>query len=407
MQVYGNLNLLGNFVRYIMAAKKRILLFDTVTDGHHSDYLIHLIGYYSTQPDIHLGVASSPFFKGHFDARQAEEGHVWGRNVEFIALPDAQLQSMHSKSIYVRSILEWNLLVDTAKSFQADRALLMFFDYLQAGILLGKRSPCPVSSIYFRPNFTLDSTALYPKIKKWMLARVLKSGQIDHLFCLVKGHVSYMNGLSHSVQIHPLMDPIKRFDIQDSAREAFEKKYELPVQKKIALCFGMLDDRKGLDVFLDACAQLPKTELEKLCLFLVGGISAEYQEKLEKKITALPALEVRRAYGYMSAPEVQIAFQSADFVLILYQNFLNMSSVLIRAAQAGKPSFATETGVIGEMVAEHKLGLVVDATSATAVATGLSKMLTDGFSFSPSNAQKIAEENSVDAFTSTIANALN
>ena len=35
MQVYGNLNLLGNFVQIFMASTKRILLFDTVTDGHH------------------------------------------------------------------------------------------------------------------------------------------------------------------------------------------------------------------------------------------------------------------------------------------------------------------------------------------------------------------------------------
>jgi len=83
-----------------MTSKKRILLFDTVTDGHHSDYLIHLIGYYSTQPDVHVGVASSAFFKAHFDARQAEEGNVWATNVEFIALPEAQLQSIHSKSIF-------------------------------------------------------------------------------------------------------------------------------------------------------------------------------------------------------------------------------------------------------------------------------------------------------------------
>jgi glycosyltransferase involved in cell wall biosynthesis len=406
MQVYGNLNLLGNFVQIFMASTKRILLFDTVTDGHHSDYLIHLIGYYSTQPDVHLGVASSAYFKEHFDARQAEEGNLWGPNVEFIELPEGRLQSIHSKSVYLRSILEWNLLVDTAKAFQANHALLMFFDYLQLGILIGKRSPCPVSSIYFRPNFTLDSTDFYTKIKKWMLARVLNSGQINHLFCLVKSHVSYMASLSHSVQIHPLVDPIKRFEISTMARETFKKHFDLPAQKQIALCFGMLDDRKGLDIFLDACAHLPVAEVEKLCLFLVGSIPSDYQEIVEKKIAGLPALEVRRAYGYMSAPEVQIAFESADFILILYQNFLNMSSVLIRAAQAGKPSFATETGVIGEMVRQQDLGLAVDATSASAVAAGLSSILTSGISFSTLNAQKIAAENSVEAFTATIAQAL-
>ncbi len=406
MQVYGNLNLLGNFVRYIMASKKRILLFDTVTDGHHSDYLIHLIGYYSTQPDVHVGVASSAFFKAHFDARQAEEGNVWATNVEFIALPEAQLQSIHSKSIFLRSILEWNLFVDTAKSFQADRALLMFFDYLQVGILLGKRSPCPVSSIYFRPNFKVDSTALYPKIKKWMLALVLNSGQIKHLFCLEKSSIPHLVPMANQVGIWPIADPIKQFSISIEAKAKFASKFSIPTNKKVALCYGNLDGRKGLEVFIDACAKMPESEVEKFCLFLVGPISSEYQEIIERKLSEIPLLEVIRAYGYMSPYQSQIAFESADFVLMLYQNFLNMSSVLIRAAQAGKPSFATETGMIGEMVTEHKLGLVVDATSATAVATGLVKMLTHGFSFSPINAQKIAEENSVDAFTSTIAKAL-
>jgi len=276
MQVYGNLNLLGNFVRIFMDSTKRILLFDTITDGHHPDYLIHLIAYYSSQSDVALGVASSVLFKAQFDARQAEEGNVWGTNVEFIALSETRLQAIHSKSIYLRSMLEWNLFVETAKAFQAHHALLMFFDYIQLGILLGKRSPCSVSSIYFRPNFTLDSTGFYQRIKKWMLARVLQSGQIQHLFCLVKGLIPYMNGLSHSVQIHSLMDPVKSFEISKAAHETFKKKYDLPAHKQIALCFGMLDDRKGLTVFLDACASLPMAEVEKLCLFLVGSIPADY-----------------------------------------------------------------------------------------------------------------------------------
>jgi glycosyltransferase involved in cell wall biosynthesis len=406
MQVYGNLNLLGNFVQIFMASTKRILLFDTVTDGHHSDYLIHLIGYYSTQSDVHLGVASSAYFKEHFDARQAEEGNLWGPNVEFIELPEGRLQSIHSKSVYLRSILEWNLLVDTAKAFQANHALLMFFDYLQLGILIGKRSPCPVSSIYFRPNFTLDSTDFYTKIKKWMLARVLNSGQINHLFCLEKSSMPFLTPISGKVGISPIADPVKQFAIPKKEKEKFASKFPTPQNKKVALCYGNLDGRKGIEVFIDACGKLSESELQKICLFLAGPISSEYQQIIEKKLAEIPGLEVIRAYGYMSPYQTQIAFESADFILILYQNFLNMSSVLIRAAQAGKPSFATETGVIGEMVRQQDLGLAVDATSASAVAAGLSSILTAGISFSAINAQKIAAENSVEAFTGTIAQAL-
>ena len=406
MQVYGNLNLLGNFVRIFMAFQKRILLFDTVTDGHHSDYLIHLIGYYSTQPDVHLVVASRPYFKEHFDARQAEEGNAWGPNVEFIALPESRLRYIHSKSIFLRSILEWNLFIDTVKSFHADQALLMFFDYLQLGILLGKRSPCPISSIYFRPNFTPDSTGFYPKIKKWILTLVIKSGQIKQLFCLEKSSIPFLKPISSQVGIWLIADPIKQFSISTEARENFASKFPIPKNKKVALCYGNLDGRKGIEVFIDACGKLPESELQKLCLFLVGPISSEYQQIIERKLTDIPSLEVIRAYGYTSPYQTQIAFESADFILILYQNFLNMSSVLIRAAQAEKPSFATKTGMIGEMVRQHDLGVTVDATSSTAVAAGLSSILTEGISFSPSNARKIAVENSVEAFTATIGQAL-
>ena len=386
--------------------KNRILLFDTITDGHHPDYLIHVIGFYSGKKDVELYVSTGESFKSQFDARQKAEDNPWGDNVTFLPIPTDKLNSIHSKSIYLRSIIEWNLLVETAKEINASQVLLMYFDYYQIGILIGKKAPCPVSAIYFRPNFAENDNGIYPQIKKWMLSKVLKSGQIQNLFCLVHALVPYMKGQKTQTQIIPICDPIKQFQISKSEIAEFKNKFKVPTDKQIFLNFGYLDDRKGMEVFIDACATLPIEALAKICLLLAGPLPEYYEKIIEAKLDQVPELEVIRCYGYLPAREVQICFEISDVVLILYQDFLNMSSVLIRAAMANKPTFATQTGMIGELVSKHNVGITVDATSVSEVSNELKAIINNGISYSEDNLKQLAEENSLNSFLSTIDQAI-
>jgi glycosyltransferase involved in cell wall biosynthesis len=380
----------------------RILLFDTITDGHHPDYLIHLIGFYSGNQEVELFVATGESFKSQFDARQKDENNQWGDNVTFLGIPTDKLNSIHSKPIYLRSIIEWNMLVEIAKEINASQVLLMYFDYYQLGILIGKKAPCPVSAIYFRPNFSENDNGIYPQIKKWMLSKVLKSGQIQNLFCLVHALVPYMEAQKTQTHIVLICDPVKQFEVSSPEVAEFRNKFKIPTDKKIFLNFGYLDDRKGMEVFIDACATLPKEALAKICLLLAGPVPEYYEKIIEAKLAQVPELEVIRCYGYLPAREVQICFEISDVVLILYQDFLNMSSVLIRAAMANKPTFATRTGMIGELVSRNNLGLIVDATSINEVAGDLTKIIQNGISYSKDNLKQLAEENSLYSFLSTI-----
>jgi glycosyltransferase involved in cell wall biosynthesis len=387
-------------------ALTRILLFDTITDGHHPDYLIHLIGFYSGQKDVELFVSTGESFKTQFDARQKAEDNQWGENVIFLGIQTVKIKSIHSKSIYLRSVIEWNLLVKTAKEIKATHTLLMYFDYYQLGILVGKKAPCPVSAIYFRPNFLENDKEIYPQIKKWMLSKVLKSGQIQNLFCLVHSLVPYMKELKSQTNIAPICDPVKQFQLANPEITEFKNKYKIPTEKKIFLNFGYLDDRKGMEVFIDACASLPKEALAKICLLLAGPVPEYYEKIIEAKLAQVPALEVIRCYGYLPAREVQICFEISDVVLILYQDFLNMSSVLIRSAMANKPVFTTNSGMIGALVLKNNVGLTVDATSVSEVAKELSKMIKNGISYSEDHLMRLAEENSLNSFLSTIDHAI-
>lgn len=386
--------------------KNRILLFDTITDGHHPDYLIHLIGFYSGKKDVELYVSTGESFKSQFNARQKAEDNPWGDNVTFLPIPTDKLNSTHSKPIYLRSIIEWNLLVETAKEINASQVLLMYFDYYQLGIWIGKKAPCPISAIYFRPNFTENDNGIYPQIKKWMLSKVLKSGQIQNIFCLVHALVPYMKGQKTQTQIIPICDPVKQFQISKSETAEFKNNYKIPTDKKIFLNFGYLDDRKGMEVFIDACSTLSKEALAKICLLLAGPLPEYYEKIIEAKLAQVPELEVIRCYGYLPAREVQICFEISDVVLILYQDFLNMSSVLIRAAMANKPNFATQTGMIGELVSKHNVGVTVNATSVSEVASELNAIIKNGISYSEDNLKQLAEENSLNSFLSTIDQAI-
>ena len=386
--------------------KNRILLFDTITDGHHPDYLIHVIGFYSGNKEVELYVSTGESFKSQFDARQQSEDNPWGDNVTFLPIPTNKLNSIHSKPIYLRSIIEWNLLVETAQSINANQVLLMYFDYYQLGILIGKKAPCPVSAIYFRPNFTENDNGIYLQIKKWMLSKVLKSGQIQNLFCLVHALVPYMKGQKTQTQIIPICDPIKQFEISKSETAEFKNKYKISTDKKIFLNFGYLDDRKGMEVFIDACSTLSNEALAKICLLLAGPVPEYYEKIIEAKLAQVPELEVIRCYGYLPAREVQICFEISDVVLILYQDFLNMSSVLIRAAMANKPTFATQTGMIGELVSRNNVGVTVDATSVSEVSNELNAMIQNGITYSEDNLKQLAEENSLNSFLFTIDQAI-
>jgi len=386
-------------------ATNRILLFDTIIDGHHPDYLIHLISYYSTQ-NVELFVASAAKFKEQFDVRLKDENNQWGDNVTFLPIPTQKINSIHSKPIYLRSIIEWNMLVDMAKEINASHALLMYFDYYQLGILVGKKATCPVSAIYFRPNFSKNDYRIYPRVKKWMISQVLKSGQIQNLFCLVHALIPYLNELQTQTNCIPICDPVKQFEVSNLEINGFKNKYKIPEDKKIFLNFGYLDARKRMEVFIGACAILPKEALAKICLLLAGPIPKYYEKIIESKLAQVPELEVIRCYGYLPAREVQICFELSDVVLILYQDFLNMSSVLIRAAMSNKPSFATQTGMIGELVSKNILGITVDATSVRLVAGELTKVIENGISFSEDHLKRLAEENSLSSFISTINQAI-
>lgn len=386
--------------------KHRILLFDTILDGHHPDYLIYVIEYFSGRQDVELVVVSGEKFRLDVESRRMADQLIWGSNVTFAGIPMDQIARLHGTNIYRRSFLEWELMLAYAVTHQATHALLMYFDYFPLAAWLGKRSPIPVSGISFRTDFFGDASGFYPLLKKWLLGRALQSGQIHSLFCLVQSLVPTIRQIAGPARVEPLSDPIKSYAISFEVREEFRLRHGIPADKKLYLNFGFLDDRKGMEVFLKACGQLPPSEHAHMCLVLAGPIAPEYLPQIQAAIAALPSLQVITLFGYLPAQEVQICFELADVVLMLYQGHTGMSSVLVRGAMAGKAMLGTELGMIGDMIRARGLGRVVDATDALAVGNALRVIQTEGLEVDVEACQRVAAENSIQTFGDTIARCI-
>lgn len=382
--------------------KHRILLFDTILDGHHPDYLSYLIAYFSDQADVQVYVVSGESFKADFDKRMEEEQRVWGSNVHFLPIRMNELAAIHAKSIYVRSFIEWRLMLKYAQEVDATHALIMYFDYFQLGAWLGKKAHLPVSGIYFRPAYAGSNRGLYASFKKWILNKALSTGQIKNLFCLVPSAVPPIQAFSTKTKISALCDPIRVFEIENARLQAWQEQMELPRHKKLYLNFGHLDERKGIEVFLSACETLEPSIIATMALWLVGPIRPDYQQVIEKAIERVPHLQVIRHYGYLPAPEVQMCFQSADVVLALYQAHVGSSSILVRAAMSQKPVLGSNFGIMGELIKEKELGLGLDASSPQKVKEGILISQANALSISKHKSLMFSEENSVQNFGDTI-----
>ncbi|MHA8067211.1 glycosyltransferase [Aquirufa sp. ROCK2-A2] len=385
--------------------KKRILLFDTITDGHHPDYLYNLMLYFGGREDVELLIVTGEKFLQFLDQYTLDGALPW-TNIFLHTIPLSQLTNIHQKLIYRRSVVEWNLMLQYAEDLKADKALVMYMDYFQLGMILGKKASIDLSGICFRPDFTKNDTSFYGKVKKYMLKLAMNSGNLKTLFTLDARILSEIQALSDQTKVVSLCEPIQLFDIKEEEVQVFKSNVPVSTNKIRLINFGFLDERKGIEVFLEACKYLTEEEISQISLRLIGPVELSYQAKIEARLNEIKSLEVHTIWGYLPAREVQIAFEQSDWALVLYQNHIGSSSVVVRAALAGKPTLATNMGQIGELIQEKHLGISVDVSNAKAVAKALSDIIAQNTAIDHVAIKQFANENSIQAFGNAIENGL-
>lgn len=388
-------------------ATYRLSIFDSIDDGHHTDYLAYLIHQFSQKPDVELLLIVPESFIQSFKKNRQIWGFDLGNNIHFHPLDAPTVQRLHGQSIYKRSLAEWNLYVDISEAWEASHGLLMYFDYFQLGMLFGKKAHFQLGGIYFRPNFYYRKASWTSAfIKKWMLRLSTFRSSMKVLFSLDHKAVKHIRPLLGKTQVLRISDPVRAYEVSAEELSAFREQWHIPANKKVCLIFGYLDPRKGIEAFMQATQHLTADELSQICLLVAGAISTAYQAHLEKLFQQFPEVEVIPIFQEIKGKDIQLCFEAADLVLMLYQNHVGMSSVLVRASISQKVVLGTHYGLLGKLIQSMQLGLVVDAQNPIQIAEQLEQYLNLGIGYSKEQMEKMAHENSELAFANTLYQGL-
>jgi len=380
-------------------AKTKILIYDSITDGHHPDYLFHLVNYINSKSNIEAFVASGEDFFNDYLKHPTRKNIVWNNHIHFLPIAQLKIESFVRQSKLKRSISEYQFFLELGKKHEVNHAILMYADYLQLGILVSAKPSFTVSGIIFRPTFHLEVNGLfnttYKNIKALLLKSVLKKSYISNMYALDSSVISFWGNESKLAYIN---EPISAFPISKSSIDHFKNEHQISAHQQVFLNFGYLDDRKGIDQFLKACRLLPEAEAQKICLILAGNISASYQAFIEKQIEKTPHIRVITFFKYLDQTEYQILFEASDVVLMLYQKHIGMSSVLVRAAAVHKPVLLENFGILSSIAEKYQLGKLVQSKNSEKLKNDLLEVLHNGIRCDFQKQSTFANNNTPEAF---------
>ncbi|OON88456.1 hypothetical protein BXO88_01300 [Oribacterium sp. C9] len=164
----------------------------------------------------------------------------------------------------------------------------------------------------------------------------------------------------------------------------------LPDDRKIILFFGQIKKVKGVDVLLEAMADVAVKHPEALCL-IAGKVWKDdfsiYQEIIDRKKLAA---NVRLDIKFIDDEDIKFYFNAADIVVLPYRQ-IYQSGVVLLAYAYEKPVIATTEGEFLNVIKNKETGLLVPSGDYNALSKGINWYLDN-----PNEAKKYAKDGKKD-----------
>jgi phosphatidyl-myo-inositol dimannoside synthase len=182
------------------------------------------------------------------------------------------------------------------------------------------------------------------------------------------------------VQVPPGVDTSRFVPLPPIERASARARLGLPATGPLVLSVSRLVPRKGMDVLIQAAADLQAAGHPDLSVVIAGhGRDRRRLEHIIRK-TGAPV----RLLGRVPGGDLPALYASADvFALCCRSRWAGLEQegfgiVFLEAAAAGVPSVAGDSGGAAEAVLDGETGLVVrDPTDPKAVADALDRLISD------------------------------
>lgn len=362
----------------------KILFYDLELYGHHVEFLYHLILY----KFYHDASGKELFFVMHPDTRKQLSLLDLPENLDningiVVIHPEkSEIERLENEtSLFKKAFIEFEIIDRIVKVIRPKICFIMHLNIFQfvIGTKFGKSTPCIIRGILFNPMGAneINMPIWFTKFRKFIqLSWMMRNNKLDHIFILNNHEMACLLNKSCKKKdfFVSVPDPILVINNKISSKSCFFR-YSSRIH---FLLFGALSRRKGVFVLLDALKKLPQAKAKNIEVLIAGKVDTESTRKeLRMNIDLLkdsrPELAVRHLDDFIQYKDIPQIFSEADCILLPYVGNESSSGVLGHAALYEKPVLAAESGLLGKLVKEYKLGVTLDSMDSVI----LSKSIAD------------------------------
>jgi glycosyltransferase involved in cell wall biosynthesis len=365
-----------------------LLVLEPEADGHPLEWLQHLVACLrEIRPSA---VVSFVVARELFAPVVAAIDNNGGGRMRVIALEPREQARCRHRSLIVSGFARWLVMRRYLRRTGADAGHFMGLDHLSLPLALGLGAHGRrLSGILFRPSVHYAEISAYrPRWRERLrdarkaalyrlmlrnpaLARVLS---LDPYFPAYAAR-RYRGG----AKVAALPDPV--CPVTPGGRVAAATQAAAPSNRFHLLMFGALTARKGVMQLLDALERLDDGIAARLAVVVAGRVEpalAELFKAATERLRRRRALQFHAEQRWLSRDEIAALLGWSDAVLAPYQRFVGSSGVMLWAAAAGKPLVTQDFGLLGRLVADHRLGLAVDSADPGRLAAAIASLVERG-----------------------------
>jgi glycosyltransferase involved in cell wall biosynthesis len=348
--------------------KENVLIFDASFGGHHLKYVeILLNGFHEMGYEVYFASSVKTFQSLEYGLLLQKHEHIFNK----IIIPVVSVggyAGMIERSFRLFMLLfrhKWDMVFLP----YLDGLLYLFGPVGSIMQLLGWRLP-PTRGILLCCDF------IYPEnrhiksqqLKEWLFKKIAKAGPLEKIFLIDEFAYEYLSKESKCPHVSLCPDPVEYMEPAD--KESVLSKLGIPPNAKVVGAFGLLSSGKGVDRLVQAF--LERRPGVREYMLLMGKQTVELKSKLSGLLKGHSARNnVIIINRFVDDVELLSAISAVNVVAVTYPYQAASASFLIRAAAAGRPVLASNTGWIGNIMKKYRLGHSCSVLDEVSLLAGL------------------------------------
>lgn len=239
-----------------------------------------------------------------------------------------------------------------------DRVYVPYADGLALGLALSRLKSksflrdIPIEGLQFRGGFAYETESWQSKLRYETIREVSHAFPWTQLHQLDPWVDEALNRRWHRAPGIVMPDPVEPLVGRD--RHAARKALGLNSDDRVLGITGALDARKGVDLLIKAFSEIVRSPHERL--LLAGKVREDVREVIKAHDHLLHTGQIVLLDSWLSSDDFENAICAADWVVAPYPRHIGSSSIVLRAAAAGRKVIGSDFGWVSKAIRRFSLG---------------------------------------------------